>query len=125
MQQLRNDVELYGIGHGRQNTRQYMLDSMERQARLDSEAVDQGIVVSKQRDAEVATCISEAVPKGKAAYAAFKKGKRAAADLALASNLMTSWLVNIETISPGEPEGTDDSNEAWKRAKAEIELSAT
>lgn len=124
MQRLRNDVELYGIGHGRENTRRYMLDSMERQAKLDSEAVDRGILASKERDAEVAACVADAVPKGKAAYSTFKKGKRAPADLNLANDLMTSWLVNVETISVNQPEGTDESKEAWKRAKAAVELSS-
>lgn len=124
MQRLRNDVELYGIGHGRENTRRYMLDSMERQAKLESEAADRGILVTKERDAEVAACVADAVPKGKAAYSAFKKGKRGPADLNLANDLMTSWLVNVETISLNQPEGTGDSNEAWKRAKAAVELSS-
>lgn len=124
MQRLRNDVELYGIGHGRENTRRYMLDSMERQAKLDSEAVDRGILASKERDAEVAGCVADVVPKGKAAYLTFKKGKRAPADLNLANDLMTSWLVNVETISVNQPEGTDESKEAWKRAKAAVELSS-
>lgn len=124
MQRLRNEVELYGMGHGRENTRRYMLDSMERQAKLDSEADDRGILTSKERDAEVAACVADAVPKGKAAYSVFKKGKRTQADLNLSNDLMTSWLVNVETISVNQPEGTSDSNEAWKRAKAAVELSS-
>lgn len=124
MQRLRNDVDLYGIGHGRENTRRYMLDAMERQAKLDSEAIDRGILTTKERDAEVVACVADAVPKGKSAYSAFKKAKRAPADLNLANDLMTSWLVNIETISVNQPEGTSDSVEAWKRAKAAVELSS-
>ncbi|WMJ68816.1 hypothetical protein [Stenotrophomonas sp. 24(2023)] len=123
-QKIRNDVELYSIGHGRASTDRYMLDLMKNQSKLDKEANERGILINKERNAEVAACVSDAVPKGKAAYAAFKKGKRTPADLNLASDLMTSWLVNVETISVNQPEGTSDSNESWRRAKAAVELSS-
>jgi len=123
-QRIRNDVDLYSIGHGRESTDRYRLDLMKSQSKIDGEAIERGMLKNKERNAEVAACVSDAVPKGKAAYSAFKKGKRTPTDLNLANEMMTSWLVNVETISLDKPEGTSDSNESWKRAKAAVELSS-
>ena len=123
-QKIRNDVELYSIGHGSVSTDRYRLDLMKAQSEIDREAIERGMLNNKERTAEVATCVTDAVPKGKAAYTACKKGKRPPADLNLANDMMTSWLVNIETISLDKPEGASESNESWKRAKAAVELSS-
>ncbi|WP_372174362.1 hypothetical protein [Xanthomonas axonopodis] len=123
-QQLRNDVQLYSIGHGRQQTNTYMLDLLTSKAKAESEEAAKAIEVSRQRDSEVASCVSDSTSKGKAAFAEFKKSKRSSSDITAASELMTSWLVNVESITTQYPEGTVESFEAWKRARAGVELNS-
>lgn len=121
-QRVRNDVQLYSIGHGRSQTSQYMLDRMKSQADDERLISDKAIETSNARDQEVEACRTGALAKGKDAFAGFKKAKRPRADADAATDIMASWMVNVETISLSSPVGTDASEADWKKARSRAEL---
>ena len=116
----RQDVQLYAIGHGRQQTTNYQLEVM----KADSEAdADERQQISKQRDeglSVVNACVEKALDKGKALYSGVKRNKKMQESV---TQLMTAWLVNTQSISFYSPSGSQESNSDWKKAKAGAELS--
>lgn len=124
LQRAQNEINLYSIGHGRSQTNRHMLDVMERRAQAEMLESENAAATNRTRDSEVSSCITDVVAKGKATYGVFKKAKRSAAEADSAASLMASWVVNVETVTLRLPEGTDESNEAWKMGKARADLSA-
>ncbi len=124
MQQLQNDVSLYSIRHGRNQSNQYMLDLMDQKLKKDREDSSKAADLRVERSAKVADCISSGLEAGKATYGDFKKGKRPKKDADEAAVLMTSWVVNMESISLQTPEGSTESKAEWQKAKAHAELEA-
>lgn len=123
-QRMRNEVSLYAIGHGRNQANQYALDLMRQNLEADKAGSDAAMQVSRERSDEVASCVTNALASGKDVYAAFKKSKRPKAEADEANALMTSWVVNVESISLRDPEGTEETKNAWQRAKSQVELNA-
>lgn len=119
-QRLRNEVQLYSIGHGRQQTSRYMVELMQLQAQSRSEAAAERSKVRAKRVEDVAACIVDAVSKGKSAYAARPQKARTPS----ATDLMSAWVVNIESVTIAEPYGSDESRQAWQREKSKAELDA-
>lgn len=121
---IQRDVEIYSIGNGRNQTAQYMRDKMARQMQLESAEEERASATTQSRREEVAACVTDATTKGKDLFAVFKKAKRPASDLEKASALMAAWLVNVESVSLAAPDGSPESDTAWKREKAAAALGA-
>jgi hypothetical protein len=68
----------------------------------------------------VSDCVEKAIEKGKNLYSAAPRGKNFQES---AANLMTAWLVNTKSISFYSPNGSPESDNDWKKAKAAAELS--
>jgi hypothetical protein len=119
-QRLRNEVQLYSVGHGRQQTSRYMLELMQLQAQSRADAAAELSKVRAKRVEDVAACIVDAVSKGKSAYAARPQKARTPS----ATDLMSAWVVNIESVTIAEPYGSDASWQAWQREKSKAELDA-
>lgn len=117
--QIRQDAEVYGVGHGRQQTQNYYLERLGQKQASDREKSAQLAEGRRQSQEEVAACVTDALDKGKSLYSSFKKNKKTAE---LANQVMTSWLVNTQTIGKGSPRGTRESEADWKKAKASAEL---
>jgi hypothetical protein len=117
-QRMRNDVDVYSVGHGRQQTTQYMLSRMQQQAEAAANASSQRAAVFEQRAKEVESCTVSAAAEGKALYAS----RPAKAKTASASDLMSAWLVNIESVTSQWPDGRDESRQVWEREKSRAEL---
>lgn len=115
----RQEVEIYAIGHGSRSTSDYQLQRM----RGDSEAdANDRQLISQQRDegvAAVASCVQDAIEKGKALFSDVKRNKKVSN---AATDLMTPWLVNTQSISFYAPEGSKESRNDWEKAKAAAEL---
>lgn len=121
-QKIRNDTELYGIGHGSRNTSMHMLELMKEQADKDSELSKQLADKMEDETNQVTACITSAEDNGKALYSGFKSSRRKNQKMAEANSLMTAWLVNLKTISKETPKGSDEADTAWQSAKAHAEL---
>ena len=116
----RQDVQIYAIGNGRQQTTNYQLDRMKADSEADANDRQQ---LAKQRDegsATVDACVETALEKGKTLYTTVKRDKKMREP---ATQLMTAWLVNTQSISFYSPSGSPQSNNDWKKAKASAELS--
>ncbi len=116
----RQDVQVYAVGHGRQQTTNYQLEVMKADSEADAAERQQ---ISNQRDeglSVVNACVEKALEKGKALYSGVKRNKKMQEP---ATQLMTAWLVNTQSISFYAPSGSQDSISDWKKAKAGAELS--
>ncbi len=118
--QTRQDVQVYAVGHGYQQTINYQLERMKADSESDANDRQQ---ISKQRDegiSAVNACVEQALEKGKSLYSGVKRNKKMQES---ATQLMTAWLVNTQSISFDSPNGSLQSNNDWKKAKAGAELS--
>ncbi|TAM57205.1 MAG: hypothetical protein EPN49_15810 [Rhodanobacter sp.] len=116
------DSQVYGIGHGSRETRDYMLQQMQ-SAQQNFEAQSDSIAAKGKSDAsDVLACVADAEQKGKALYSDFKKRNKHAASAA--ESLMTAWLANVDEITFDTPNGSSSTAEAWKTAKTRAELDA-
>lgn len=115
----RQDVEVYAIGHGSRNTSNYQLQRMKEDGEADERDRQ---LISQQRDegvAAVASCTQVAIEKGKAIFSDIKRNKKVRN---AATDLMTPWLVNTQSISFFAPDGSRESRNDWEKAKAAAEL---
>jgi hypothetical protein len=121
-QKIRNETDLYRMGHGGQETSAHMLDLMQQQADRDAEASKQ--LSSKMADEtnQITACTSTAEEKGKALFSAFKASRKKNQKMDEANSLMTAWLVEVKAITKATPKGSDEANAAWQSAKAHAEL---
>lgn len=123
-QQIKMDVEIYAVGHGRNKTTEYYLDRLQKKAEKDKERSSQLAEQGKRNSDTVSACVAQALDQGKTLYATFKGSKRRNKDIDEASAVMTAWVVNTQTISIGAPQGTNESKNEWQKAKARAELEA-
>lgn len=123
-QKIRNDTELYGVGHGRQATTEHMLELMKEQADKDVEAGKQLTDKMEDETHQVTVCTTSAEDNGKALYSAFKASRKKNQKMDEANTLMTAWLVEIKSITKQTPKGSDEASAAWQTAKAHAELEA-
>lgn len=120
--QAEMDARVYGIGHGRRETRNFLIDRLQ-QATQASIAESAQIADKLAADSEaVKSCVATAEAKGKAEYSAFKANKRHGKQLPEAEALMTAWLTNVGEIDVGHPQGGDASLAAWNTAKVHVEI---
>lgn len=120
--QAEMDARVYGVGHGRRETSEYLLDRMQ-QANAASAAETQRIADQLKTDSHaVLLCVDAAKAHGKSLYSAFKADKRHHRDMPEAEALMTAWLTNMAEVTSGQPQGGDASLAAWKTAKAHAEV---
>lgn len=116
------DARVYSVGHGRRETRDFLLERT-RQTNADSIAATQRIADKLQADSQaVLACVADAKVQGKNLYSAFKADKRHHRDMREAEALMTAWLTNVGEISTNQPQGGDESLASWKKAKAHTEV---
>lgn len=116
----RQEAQLYAIGHGRQQTAEFQLERMKADSDTDANERQQ---LSTQRDdgsSTVNACVEKALEKGKSLYSGVKRNKKMQES---ATQLMTAWLVNTQSISFYSPSGSPESNSDWKKARAGAELS--
>lgn len=118
------DAQVYGVGHGRRATTEYLLEQYRLQAAGDADKAQKQADKSRMDTEAVAKCVERAVAEGKATYAMWKnmnkaKGKAAGDE---ARDVMTAWMVNTQSITLGAPNGTSESKAAWEKAKAHAEL---
>lgn len=116
------DAKVYAVGHGSRETTQYMLERYRQNAEDDKAKAEARAEKSRQDAKAVALCIAEAEASGKSIYVGFKGGKRTKAMLDEANSVMTTWLVNIRTITLDAPKGSDQSKSDWEKAKTQAEL---
>jgi hypothetical protein len=121
-QKIHNDTELYGIGHGRDQTTMHMLDLMKEQADKDAESSKQFAEKAEDETNQVMACLTSAEDNGKALYSRFKSSRRKNQRMDEANSLMTAWLVNLKSITKQTPKGSDEANTTWQSAKAHAEL---
>lgn len=117
----RQEVQLHAIGHGRQQTAEFQLERMKADSDTDANERQQ---LSTQRDegsSVVNACVEKALEKGKRLYSGIKRNKKMQES---ATQLMTAWLVNTQSISFYSPSGSQESNSDWKKARAGAELSS-
>lgn len=122
--QAEMDARVYGVGHGRRETREFLLDRMHGNsvaATKEMQRISDGLGAI---NLDVQVCLAVARTKGKAEYSAFKADKRHKSDMPEADSLMTAWLTNIGEIDIDHPQGGESSLAAWKSARAHAELSA-
>lgn len=120
--QAEMDARVYGVGHGRRETSEYLLDRMQ-QANAASAAETQRIADQLKTDSHaVLVCVDAAKAHGKNLYSAFKAEKRHHRDMPEAEALMTAWLTNMAEVTSDQPQGGDASLAAWKTAKAHAEV---
>ena len=84
-------------------------------------------MVSERRNQDfqaVSGCVAQALDQGKTMYTTFKRSKRSNKDADEANAVMTTWVVNTQTISLGTPQGTNESKNEWQKAKAHADLEA-
>jgi hypothetical protein len=108
------------MGRGRSETTYYQIDRMKEDNKADADADKQLSMQRNEGSAMVSDCVEKAIEKGKNLYSAAKRGKNFQES---ASNLMTAWLVNTKSISFYSPNGSPESDNDWKKAKAAAELS--
>lgn len=123
-QKIQNDVQLYAIGHGHQQTEEHMIDLMQQQAQQDISEARQDAARYADESTQIIACVQSAENAGKETYAAFKKAHRKKEMSDEASSLMTAWLVNLKTVSVAFPNGSNDTRTPWQDAKTHAEIGA-
>ena len=116
------DAQVYAVGHGRKETRDYLLDQYQAADQASKEESDAIAKKGKDDASAVQVCVADAEQKGKALYSDFKRSSKRAPHAA--DDLMTAWLANISEISFDKPTGTSETAAAWKTAKAHAELAS-
>lgn len=122
--QVEMDANVYGIGHGRSQTTEFMIQKMREAAAASEEQTKR---VSDQVTSyrhEVEQCVSDALVAGKALFSTFKLDKKHKKSLPEAETLMTAWIANSSEISIGKPQGSPETLAVWKSAKAHAEVSS-
>jgi hypothetical protein len=121
-QQAETDAQVYGIGHGRNETRDYLLSRMQENVQADGAKTQQISDKAASDKQLVQACVASAEQQGKALYSDFKRNHKREASAA--ESLMTAWLTNVDEITFDRPRGSDATDAAWKTAKAHAELSS-
>jgi hypothetical protein len=122
--QIEMDTRVYGVGHGRSETSQHMIDLMQAQSQQESQAATDFGVKASDEDKQVSACTDSAEESGKALYSAFKSSRKKKDKMDEANAVMTAWLVEIKSITKGTPKGSAEASAAWQSSKAHAELEA-
>ncbi|MEQ6474014.1 hypothetical protein [Comamonas sp. wu1-DMT] len=115
----RGDVQVYAVGHGRQQTMNYQLEVMTADSEADAAERQQ---ISKQRDEGVSVvnaCVEKALEKGKALYSGVKRNKKNAGigdtvDDGLACEYSIHFLLCAERLT-GVKQRLE-KGKSWRRA---------
>lgn len=119
----RLDAQLYGIGHGGRETRDYYLERSQEELEKNMQADKQIKAEYESAKRSVQACVQTSETEIRHAYAGLKESKGIKrADLEEAEDLVTAWLANMDEISPDTPQGSESNAARWKAAKARAEL---
>lgn len=120
--QAKMDARVYAVGHGRRETRDFMLARLQQDQAAQEQQSNRIADKMKADSDSVKACVANAAQEGKAVYSDFRNSHRKADARAAAETLMTAWLTNLEEISFSAPNGSAATNAQWKTAKTHAEI---